>query len=399
MKLLIISAVFPPEPVVSAKLSYDIASSLSRRNAVTVISPKPSRPFGFQFTGELMLFQFNHLQVNSFICASYSFIGRFIESYSFGRSCYKYISENHRSIEVIYANTWPLFGQYFTIKAAYKYNIPTVIHIQDIYPESLTNKIPFLRPLLNFVLLPIDKYVLRKATKIITISERMKNHLAKTRKIGHEKMAVVQNWQDESVFINFKSIPKQIKDCDKPFTYMYLGNIGPVARIDFLIESFAKADLKNCRLIIAGAGSMKRVYQKEVSELNLTTIEFYSVSEGQVPAIQDLADVMLLPIKKRAASSSIPSKLPAYMFSKKPIIACVDEDSDTANAIILANCGWVLPPDDQNSLIRTMRLIASLPGEELHQKGKNGFLFALEHFSKQNNLEQLVTMINEIISV
>jgi hypothetical protein len=46
-----------------------------------------------------------------------------------------------------------------------------------------------------------------------------------------------------------------------------------------------------------------------------------------------------------------------------------------------------------------MRLIASLPGEELHQKGKNGFLFALEHFSKQNNLEQLVTMINEIISV
>ena len=48
-KLLIISAVFPPEPVVSASLSYDIASSLSGTYKTVVLSPIPTRPLGFKF--------------------------------------------------------------------------------------------------------------------------------------------------------------------------------------------------------------------------------------------------------------------------------------------------------------------------------------------------------------
>lgn len=47
--ILIISAVFSPEPVVSAKLSEDIANELGLSNEVTVIAPKPTRPLGFKF--------------------------------------------------------------------------------------------------------------------------------------------------------------------------------------------------------------------------------------------------------------------------------------------------------------------------------------------------------------
>ena len=38
-----------PEPVVSAQLSEDIANELAVNHKVTVISPKPTRPFGFKF--------------------------------------------------------------------------------------------------------------------------------------------------------------------------------------------------------------------------------------------------------------------------------------------------------------------------------------------------------------
>jgi len=48
-KILIISAVFPPEPVVSAMLSRDIAGELSQKHDVVVICPQPSRPDGFRF--------------------------------------------------------------------------------------------------------------------------------------------------------------------------------------------------------------------------------------------------------------------------------------------------------------------------------------------------------------
>ena len=51
--VLIISAVFPPEPVVSAKLSSDIVNDLVAFGIhVTVLHPKPTRPFGFYFNRE-----------------------------------------------------------------------------------------------------------------------------------------------------------------------------------------------------------------------------------------------------------------------------------------------------------------------------------------------------------
>ena len=64
---------------------------------------------------------------------------------------------------------------------------------------------------------------------------------------------------------------------------------------------------------------------------------------------------MLLPLKKGAAMSSIPSKLPAYMFSKKPIIGSLDVQSDTARAIIESDCGLVVEPENEQALINAFK--------------------------------------------
>jgi len=393
MNILILSAVFPPEPIVSSKLSFDIANALSEKNAVTVLSPKPSRPFGFQFKSDSLNFKFEHIHSNTYTCPSSSIIGRFRESYSFGKCIYNYITANHKNIDIIYANVWALFSQYYVVKTAKKYNVPIVIHVQDIYPESLTNKIPVIGPLINLLWLPIDKYVLHNSTKVIAISDKMKMYLVNTRNLESKKVSVVQNWQDEEMFIRYDLHKESIPKDGKTFTFMYLGNIGPVAGVELLIDAFTKTKIENGRLVIAGSGSMKELLEKKVKDLVNNNIEFWDVPDGKVPEIQSYADIMILPIKKGSASSSIPSKLPAYMFSKKPIIACVDSDSDTANAITSAACGWVLAPEDSVSLSEKMEYIASLSNEVLEEKGENGFKYALTNYSKKNNLLKLTTII------
>ena len=109
--VLIISAVFPPEPVVSAKLSYDLASELSSRYNVKVISPRPSRPFGFKFEPVTEKYTFKHKVIESYVCPQSSHLGRLRESYSFGKAARRYIIENRDEISVIYLITWPLFAQ------------------------------------------------------------------------------------------------------------------------------------------------------------------------------------------------------------------------------------------------------------------------------------------------
>ena len=102
---------------------------------------------------------------------------------------------------------------------------------------------------------------------------------------------------------------------------------------------------------------------------------------------------MLLPIKKGAASSSIPSKLPAYMFSAKPIIGCMDAESDTADAINQADCGWVIEPENPQLLADKLKAVAALDSTQLKEYGERALKYGLEHFSKSENLKKLTNII------
>ena len=384
-----------PEPVVSAQLSEDIANELAVNHKVTVISPKPTRPFGFKFLRKDINKSYSLINLDSYTCPESNFYGRFKESYSFGLACSKYIKENRDNIDLIYMNSWPIFAQYLTVKEANKFGISIITHIQDVYPESLSTKIPILGFLFNLIFKPIDKIILKKSNKIIAISEKMKNYLNDSRQISLKKIKVVKNWQDEEAFINYEETKNNNSVEQRLFTFMYMGNIGPVAGIDLLIDSFSKANLGNCRLLIAGSGSKRIELENLVSLRKIERVNFVDVPDGMVPEIQGSADIMLLPIKKGAASSSIPSKLPAYMFSQKPIIASVDMDSDSARVINEAKAGWVIEPENIDMLIDAMREASLNKKSELELKGENGFNFAMDNLSKKNNLKQLVKAILE----
>lgn len=392
--ILIISCVFPPEPVVSALLSKDIANELSKSHNVEVLHPKPTRPDGYVFTQDELIFNYESITTNSFTCPSYSLFGRLRESYSFGKKCARYINENVGNIDIIYLNAWALFAQYEIIKAAKQWNISCVTHIQDIYPESFTNRLPFVyKKILQSIFLPIDKFVLRNSKKVIAISGKMKYYLAKTRNINLNKIDVVNNWQDESTFIQCEQAIDENDSVKNSFSFMYLGNIGPVAGVELLIDAFNKANLQNAKLVIAGSGSMKEKLQSKCELLNNSNIEFCPVKEGKVPETQATADVMLLPIKKGAASSSIPSKLPAYMFSSKPIIACADSDSDTADAIRESDCGWIVEPENTDSLSEKMEEVRVMSKIQLEDMGKRGCEYALKQFSRRKNILKIVQII------
>jgi len=398
-KIVIFSGAFPPEPIVSAKISYGLAEELSKNNIVTVVCPNPSRPLGFKFVRKFENLPFEVKVLDSYTCPKSWLLGRIWESISFGLKCKKFIKSNYIGIDVIYMNAWPIFAQFLILSAAKKYHIKVIAHVQDIYPESYTNKLPaHIKQFFYRLLLPIDKFVLKNAFHILAISEKMKDYLMKTRMVHSNKISVISNWHDENEYLNFHKLNKKITNSGY-LTFMYLGNIGPVAGVEFLIESFAESKLSNSKLVLAGAGSMKDYCKNLSLKYADSIIEFTDVPDGKVPEIQNQADVMLLPVKKGAAMSSIPSKLPAYMFSKKPIIACVDADSDTAESIQKSGGGWVIEPENKYQLIALFKAIYEDKQESRVLKGVNGFNFAIDNFSKKINLQKIVSIIETSINI
>lgn len=391
--ILLISAVFPPEPLISASLANDLALALSEISEVKVLSPRPSRPLGLTYKQEnVKRIEFEHIIVNSYTYPESKLAGRMYESYSFGKHVSNFITRNKPEIKCIYLNSWPLFAQYLIVKTSIKCSIPVVIHVQDIYPESLLNKLSLFKRLLIKPLLSLDKYILKNVSKIVTISPKMRSFLIKSRGLKENTVDVVFNWQDEGRFIEYRnSRGEKLHNSD--FTYMFLGNINKTSALDIIISAYKESHLESSRLVIAGAGSARDAILPELNNSQGAKIELWEAPMMKVPEIQDNADILLLNLKKGAARFALPSKLPAYMFSAKPIIACVEEDTDVADIIKSANCGWIVAPEDVNKLAETMKFVYKLPKEELKIKGKNGYDYAIMNFAKAKNLKKLAEII------
>lgn len=138
-RILIVSSVFPPEPVTSANLNYDLAVRLSENYDVTVIHPEPSRPAGKQYSEEEKMIKgtFTIVVAQSYTHPQSEMMGRMKESISFGRYCAGYIKDYKNEIDFVYNCSWQLYGYYLVAKACVKCDIPYMIPIQDIYPETL----------------------------------------------------------------------------------------------------------------------------------------------------------------------------------------------------------------------------------------------------------------------
>jgi glycosyltransferase involved in cell wall biosynthesis len=381
-KVLIVSCVFPPEPVVTARVSYDIAKELSKSISVTVICPRPSRPLGYSFARISLKQDFERHELRSYICPKSNFLGRLIESYSFGVNVVKYIKQHRDEVSVIYIVAWPFFGKYLPLRIAHKYRIPTIVSVTDIYPESMTSRLGFIGRLVEPIMRKMDAAFLKKATTVVAISESIKYVLESSRKLSN--VEVVRIWQEK------KSISKKCESKSDKFIFMFVGSISPAANVPFIIKTFQSANL-DAKLLIVGDGSDKAECVRLAKENR--NIIFSSVTPDETPQIQSQADVLILTLRTGVGKTATPSKLPAYMFSAKPIIASMDIDSDASQIIQHANCGFVCEADDEQAFRNLLRKVYDISKAERDSMGDNGRLYAENHLSKEMNLSKITNMI------
>lgn len=373
-----------------ASIPYELATELSKNHDVTVLAPHPSRPAGYDFSKcPPVEGNFKLVRVDTYIYTASKIVGRSKEGISLGRGIARYIKAHHDEFDVVYMMVSPFFAEYYIAKAVSKYGLPLVRHIQDVFPEPIVRRIPVFGSLVFKMALPVDRYILKHSTRTICIGERIKQYVARTRRMPTDNMYVVMNWQDESRFN--KKIP--FDKNRELFTFMFLGNLSTAANLHYILRAYAESDSKGTRLVIAGTGNIKDSLVGLAGQYIEARIEFRDAPSAEVNRIQAEADVLLLPLRKTVALRCNPSKLPAYMFSRRPVLACVEAGSDVDNSIKSADCGWVVEPEDCEALKRMFRELPSVSRDELEQKGENGYEYSQNHLTRAVNLQRLVDVI------
>ena len=395
-KIVIVSAVFPPEQVTSAFLNYDLAHELAKVYDVTVLRPTPTRPIGAKFdAAEVNDSTFKTILISSYTHPESQLFGRFKESIDFSNKSVDYIKKHYKEIDFVYNDGWQLFGLYIIAKACVKYNIPYIVPIQDIYPECLLTKVNFpgfVKKIIQSLLQPFDKYYQKAAQKVRTISDEMAEYLSKTRGIEREKYLIVNNWQNDE---DFMVLPEKTQN--KQVVFAYVGSVNVHSNVDLMIRAFSFANILNSEFRIYGGGNQKDYCQKLVKELGLENVRFSFVSRKEIPMVQADADVLVLALPKGNGNLCLPSKLTSYMLSGKPILASVDDESSTKRILESKNCGITVPPDDIKFLTRAFEEFGKMSREKMLEMGKNCRKYAIANLTREINLNKVVESINNIL--
>lgn len=396
--IVIISAVFPPEQVTSALMTYDIAKELAKSYKVTVLRPRPTRPIGAQFENvELLGESFETILVDSYTCPESQLIGRMKESISFSEQCIKYIKAHKDEIDFIYNGAWQLFGVNMVAKAAVKYKIPYLITVQDIYPESLLTGHHYpkiVEKCVKYLFLPMDKYYTSHACKIRTISDEMADYMSQTRHISRDHYVVMNNWQNDE---DFENLPQKESKGSR-IVFAYVGSINVHANVDLIIKAFHEANIDDAELQIYGGGNRKEHCQEFVHNLGVKNISFGQVSREEVPAIQAQADVTVFALPQGNGGICLPSKMTSYMLSGKPILASIDKGSTAERFINEAQCGIAVEPDNLEALKKGFRLFAKIEKDKLEQMSKNSRRFAEDNLTRKANLPKVIEIIENAIN-
>lgn len=406
MRIVVVSCVFPPEPVVSSRTSHDVARELAARgHHVTAIAPFPNRPAGRLYAGyRRALFRretipegFRLVRCASFFSRRSSMVSRLTENISFGITSSLALLLR-RKPDVIYANTWPIFAAGMLAIVARFRRIPLVLSVQDVYPESLTSQGRSGRGFVVRILRAIDRWIVQNAKALVVISRNFAEIYRRTREVESSRIHVVPNWLSSEGTEDASDAAEACRSRNgiprDAFLVTYGGNVGVAAAVETVIEMFRHlSDAPKVHLLVAGEGASLDDCWRLAAAIAPDRIHFQNVWPGNTMDVLHAADAVILPTRAAQSQVSVPSKLISYLLAGRPVIAAVLRESDTAAMVIESGAGVVVNPDDPKGLAGAVREMAQRSRDERLRIGSAAREWAMTHVTTEACLPRLIDIV------
>jgi colanic acid biosynthesis glycosyl transferase WcaI len=407
MKILIISAVFPPEIAAAGFMAEELAEELILKgHKVLIITGWPSYPEGYLFKdwearfwkivkneNNLKIVRVGHIfgdRTNTLL--------RFFYFISFSFSSF-FAGLFSGSIDKVICLSTPIFGTWSSWILA-KIKVATFFYeIFDLHPESAYNAglLKKESPIYKIWYFQ-DRLLCKKSDIIVTLSNTMKNEISQ-RGININKIYTIPFWIDTDRIIPKSRINDwRIKNniSSDTFVALYAGTIGYISGVDILIEvSNLIRTYANILILIVGEGVMKENLMRKALFTGCNNIRFLPFQpEDELSDMFATADVGLITLLENAGKTSVPSKILGYLAAERPVIASVSNDSGTAELINEGRCGIIAGCQNARSIAEAIIFAYDNSGE-MGKIGKRGRQHIQNKYSKKVCASQYESLLQQ----
>jgi colanic acid biosynthesis glycosyl transferase WcaI len=273
--------------------------------------------------------------------------------------------------------------------------VPWVFHVQDLQADAAL-RLNMIHSAWGKLLYQFEHWLLTKATRVSTITEAMRQHIA-GKGIPAENVWLFPNWSDLSLVHPLprdNSFRRRLGFGDDQTVFMYAGNMGEKQGLELIIRAAGHLrDQPDIQFVMVGNGAARERLELLARQSELNNLCFLPVQPVEfLPELLSSADVHMIVQKPMVADFVMPSKLTNALASGRPVLATAEKGTTLESILNGHDAGIVVDPEDLQSLVDAILSLHNSP-QLRDTLGKNARECAEELLDKEKILASFETQL------
>ena len=300
--------------------------------------------------------------------------------------------------DVVVGSSPHLFAAFGAQKLARRYDVPFVLEIRDLWPETLIELGHFSprNPGIQ-VLERIERRLYQSADHIICLLPGGAEHICEKGGL-RSKITWIPNG------IDLKLVPTPYpRDNSSKFVVMYAGAHGLANGLDSILDSAAilKQQGWSERVLfrLVGDGPYKARLAQRACQEGLDMVQFEPhVPRREIYSLLQEADAFVITLREANLFSRYgvsPNKLFDYLASARPVIFAIDALN---NPVKESGGGITVPPENPESMAQAIIRLANMSPEERWEMGLKGRRYVENNHDYSELADRIETVLHDVIS-
>jgi len=393
MRLILVTAYFPPEVGSASHLYYELGSELVRRgHEVTILTGYPtynidrnSLPAAYR-SGWWMkerVHGIDVVRIRTIGMPRQIPILRGLGQVTLALAlCFSGVFLTRGNYDIVLVYSPPLFLGWTALALRRFKRAKAILNVQDLFPQSAIDLRVLRSPFLIRLFRRIESYLYRATDLVAVHSPGNKDHVVSCGGSA-SRVSIIPNMVDT------KSItPGERNNAfraryginARDYVVSFAGVIGLSQDIDTVID--AAKHLKHQGDIvfyIVGDGIEKpRLMEKAQGMVNVRFLPM--LQKEEYVELLHASDICLATLRKEVKTPVVPSKIMSIMAAGRPLIAGLPLQGDAPRIVEAARCGICIEPENPGALADAVQAIHGNP-TLAKEYGENGRQFVERNFS------------------
>jgi glycosyltransferase involved in cell wall biosynthesis len=267
--------------------------------------------------------------------------------------------------------------------------VPVVIWVQDLWPESLSATGHVRNRLVLKLVGHLVRFIYSHADLLLVQSQAFIAPIAAL--AGKTQVIYYPNSVDDTFAMPAVGEPPAVAGLDGGFSVMFAGNIGAAQAVGVIVEAASLLrEYEDIHFVVLGDGSSRAWMLNEANQRGLANLHMPGRFPMEtMPGFMQKASALLVTLADRPIFAvTVPNKVQAYMAAGRPIIACMNGEG--ARLVVEAGAGLSAPAEDARALADTILHLYRLASGEREKMGASGREYYQRHFDHERLVDELI---------